>query len=568
MNNCTKWSVGVDESVSAQLGYSLISALTTIFPVKFSPCRNGQYDGLDALIVSATDSGTIVRLAGSGLPVFAVPAHASQQTEAARTFHLLESPALDAALRGYQFDEGEALPITPLPIEEGDQVLAAQGGRPIWLQRRVADVDVTAVAWPLPHFNRGEHICEHFRAGRFIRLLPLLQFFRDLTREAEWDLPPTPACLVVDDPSLYSGTYGHLDFGQLAVAAREQGFHASVAMVPLDAWWVNRQVAKIFRKNALHLSILIHGNNHTRDELAKPASDTENLALLAQALRRWQRVERLPGIEVCRIMECPHGGLSMAMLEPMARLGYEAAFATPAHLLRCNPMTTFPISLGAERTSVGRRTVPLVPRIRAEAGWQTEVRLAAFLRRPVILATHHWDFAEDRHVSEDFAGIINRLPNMRWSSPTAVARAAYQSREDAETLHLQLGSRLVDAPVTNGSRQLLIHRPWLRGATESEVLVVRRQGKELLRISSASDVVGPIPVTKNTALRISSSVANRVDCESVPPPRVRCWPIVRKILVEMRDRTCLRLSPRRQRERVNTLEPEQSAQTCTAAGAH
>lgn len=569
MDNGEKWIVGIDAGVCALLETRLISALAGIFPIEFRPCGNGDYNRLDALIVTTSEHAKLRRFAALGLPIFSVIDPASSRIQAASArFCLEESHSLDASLQGHRFEEHEPVPIAALAAIAGDEVLAVQDGKPVWLKRRVAQVDVTMVAWPLPHFSARDHFYQHFRASRFIQLLPLLQFFRDLTRQADWGSPPTPACLVVDDPSLYSQTYGHVDFGRVAAEAREQGFHVSIATVPLDSWWINRQVGEVFRKNAPNLSVLIHGNNHTRDELAQPTSEAENLALLAQALRRWRRVEHLPGLEVCRVMECPHGALSVAMLEPMARLGYEAAFATTAHLLRCNTAGTFPSGLGSEKTLLGTKALPLISRIPAEAGWQTEVRLAAFLRKPIILATHHWDFAEGICISRDFAGIVNSLPNVRWASPNEIARTAYQFREENETLHLKLGSRLSNIPITPGARQVMIHRPWLRGATESERLTVWAQGNELLRIRSSEEVVGPIALEGGAALGVSCSVLNRVDCDSVPAPRIRYWPFVRKILVEVRDRSCLHLPIQRRDEPANKLAPNgRRAGTSTTVGA-
>jgi hypothetical protein len=443
-------------------------------------------------------------------------------------------------LRGHRFKEQEFVPAITLSAIDGDDVLASQDGKPVWLRRRMERSDVTIVTWALPCFGREDHIHEHFQPGKFLNLLPLLQFLRNLTCRRDWQSPPTTACLLVDDPSLHSKTYGYLDFRRLAADAREQRFYVSIATVPLDCWWISRKVTEVFRENAPRVSILLHGNNHTREELARATSDQESLALLAEALRRFQRLQQQPGIEVCRVMECPHGSLSVAMLEPMARLGYEAAFATTAHLLRCNRSTTFPSSLGADRTLLAKNAVPLIPRIRAESGWQTEVRLAAFLRQPLILATHHWDFSKQSGVPYDFARLVNSLPGVHWTSPTGVARACYQFRQVGDVLHLKLGSRSVDVPIPHAVQRVMIHRPWLNGA-ESELLVVSADGAELYRATSSNDVVGPISLQEGAVLRVSSSVLNPAHYISVPSPRLRYWPLARRLMTEVRDHSRLRV---------------------------
>ncbi len=538
MGVCRQLTIGVRGEALASAVNPLFSALTCVFPVEFRPWTNGDCHGLDALILSGQNPEEIRGAAKAGLPVFAAPAppHSPASARSAE-FRLSESSVLCACLRGHRFEEQEWESASAMPMAADDIVLASQDGKPIWLQRRIEGTDVTLVTSPLPWFTAEDHIYENFQANGFLRLLPLLQFIRNLTSEADWQSPPTPACLLVDDPSLHTRTYGHLDFHRLAVDAREQGFYVSVATVPLDSWWINRQTRELFRENAPRVSVLLHGNDHTYQELARSLPDAENLSLLAQALRRSRRLEQRYGMHVCRVMECPHGSVSVAMLEPMARLGYEAVFASTAHLLRFNPGAAFRSSLGAEHTLLEKKAVPVIPRIRAQAGWQTEVRLAAFLGQPLILAAHHWDFADQRHLAADFVRIVNSLPNVRWGTPTDVARACYQFRQKGDILHLKPGSRRVDVRIPHATRWLMIHRPWLRGTLESELLVVRTQENELFCAASSADVVGPIPVQGGAALQISSSVLNRVDCDSVLPPRLRYWPLVRKLMVEIRDRS-------------------------------
>lgn len=539
MDVCRQFTIGVSGEALAPYANPLFSALASLFPVEFRPWTQASCNGFDALIVSGQYPGEIHCAAATRLPVFAAPTPLSTPAATRSTeFQLEQSSSLHACFRGYRFSEQECIPAAPLPASAGDEVLASQDGKPIWLQRHINGAKVTLVTWPLPYFGPGEHIHENFQSSRFLRLLPLLQFLRNLTRQVDWQSPPTPACLLVDDPSLHSLNYGHLDFRRVAAQAREQNFYVSVATVPLDCWGISRQTAELLRENAPRLSVVVQGNDHTSEELAHAASDAENIALLAQALRRVQHLEEQTGIEVCRVMECPHGSLSVTMLEPMAKLSYEAVFASTAHLLRCNRGETFPASLGAERSLLGRRAAAIIPRIRARTGWQAEVRLAAFWRQPIVLAAHHWDFAGQSHLADEFAEIVNSLPDVCWTTPTGVARSCYQYLQVGDILHIRLGSRLVDVSIPDSVQSVMIHRPWLEEA-EPEVLAVHSGENELFHAMSSADVIGPIPLRGSTALQVSSSVPNKVDCNSVPSPRHRYWPLVRKLMVEVRDRSRL-----------------------------
>lgn len=536
---------------------SLFSALSSVFPVEFRAWSNGDCQDLDALILVGQDAEDIRLAAACGLPVLAFPAGLTSAAQACITeYHLHESSALSASLRGHHFYTQEALPVTQLALTTGDDVIASVSGTPIWLRRREHGANVTLVAWPLPFFSRKDHIYENFQSSNFLRLLPLLQFIRDLIDQTDWQSPPTPACLLVDDPNLHSTTYGHLDFHQLVADAREQKFCVSVATVPLDCWGINRELGQLFRDNTSRFSILLHGNDHTYAELARPRSDNDNLALLAQALRRFQRLQEAR-LKFCRVMEAPHGSLSLAMLEPMARLGYEAVFASTTHLLSWNSGEMFPASLGAKRTLLGKRAATVIPRIRTRAGWESEVRLAAFLRQPIILAAHHWDFAANHHLAEEFAQIVNSLPDVPWASPTGVARACYQFLQIGEVLHIKLDSRLVDVPVPQSAKSVMIHRVWLKGAEEPELLVIRTQDHALFRAVSSADAIGPIPLFGSSRLQISSSLPDATDCNLVPPPPRRYWPFVRKLMVEVRDRSCIPIRPPRYIKPSETPESTQ-----------
>ena len=549
MGVCRHFAIGIRDEGHTLGPNSLFSALAALFPVEFRTWTDGDCHGLDALILSGQEPASLGAVARFGLPVFAaLPPSLTQASTRPSEFFLEQSPTLSPSLRGLHFEDEECAAAAALNAVDGDDVVASQRGEAVWLRRRMERADVTMVSWPLPYFGREDHIYENFRSGRFLRLLPLLQFLRNLTGGADWQSPPTPACLLVDDPNLHTNTYGYLDFRWLADESRRCGFYAAIATVPLDCWWLDRETTELFRENAPRISILPHGNNHTWEELAQPASDVESLSLLAQALRRCRRLEQQQAaVELCRVMECPHGSLSVAMLEPMARLGYEAVFASTDHLLRCNQGTDFPASLGAERTLLDGKAVPIVPRIHASAGWQTAVRLAAFLKQPIILAVHHWDFAGQNQVAEEFAHIVNSLPDVNWASPTGVARACYQFREVGDVLHLRLGSRLVDVSIPDGIREVVIHRPWLQRSEESERLVLRAGKEELFRAETSADVVGPIAVPAGFRLQVASALLNAVDCNSVPAPRRRLWPLVRKLMVEIRDRSCVRV-PLQQRQ--------------------
>ena len=144
------------------------------------------------------------------------------------------SRSLNPSFHGQVMEDGELREFLPLAAMAGDEMLASSDGQPIWILRGQGAGSVHLVgALPLP-VREDEYLWEHFRAGCFIRVLPLIVFLRQLTREIDWQYARRQACFVLDDPSLYWPSYGYVDFRRLAEHARAHDYFASVATIPLD----------------------------------------------------------------------------------------------------------------------------------------------------------------------------------------------------------------------------------------------------------------------------------------------------------------------------------------------
>ena len=152
-------------------------------------------------------------------------------------------------------------------------------------------------------------------------MLPLILFLRTLTEDQRWEQPPLQACFMFDDPNLHWRTYGFVDFAQIAAHAQMHNYHVCFATIPLDTWFVHKPTALLFQQYRDQLSLLIHGNDHIAQELARPYSDEELNRNLRQALRRIDEFERRSGVEVSKVMAPPHGACSESTLGEMAHLG-------------------------------------------------------------------------------------------------------------------------------------------------------------------------------------------------------------------------------------------------------
>ncbi len=515
----------------------LFKALSELYPVEFievAPPVGGQ---LDALLVLDGNIGGGMAAAGDGLPSFVVVAGDGGTAEAANGEVCFGSSMhLDEHLRGQVMAEKDGRAVLSLAVQPGDEVLASKGGHPVWLSRRAGRGACQLVATAPPALRDGEFMFEHLNARRFLPLLPLMNFLRQLVKPMDWLSVSPRCCFVFDDPNLHRPSYGFLDYRLLAGHAAEHSYFVSIATVPLDAWWVNKSVAAIFRSASPRLSLLVHGNNHTFHELSFRRNGVTPLALAAQALCRMERLERSHSLAFSRVLEAPHAVIATEAIGPLVALGYEGALATMEQLVKANPHALWPASVGMARLEMLGGGLALIPRIKMTAHWKNDVLLAAFLKQPIVVAGHHRDARKGLELQADFANLINNLGGSVWATPQGIARTQYEELRQGDALHIRTYSRTVEACAPEGVKRLFVHRPWLRSEEDGEALSVKCAGQEPF-LARGTAIVGPVPIRAPGVLEICSPPPDRVDYRTVRPPRTGCWPVLRKVLTEFRDRS-------------------------------
>ena len=117
--------------------------------------------------------------------------------------------------------------------------------------------------------------------------------------------------------------------GDLAAHAGEHGYHAVIAMVPLDGWLAHPGVIRTFAEHPDRLSICIHGNDHLGPELGRVADEETGIALAARAIRRSRAFELRTGLPVDPVMVPPHEELSEHAAHGLMAAGYEARLRLP-----------------------------------------------------------------------------------------------------------------------------------------------------------------------------------------------------------------------------------------------
>jgi hypothetical protein len=535
--NVQKKVVGVVADSPSSRYEPLLAALAEVYPVEFCRTSLSACRGFDALLLLDGDSAMALPAAAEGQPCLVAGVSRGMELSAGSgEVRFGASTVLDDYLHNQTMVAGGSdLPAFVPAVERGDEVVASVGGKPIWLSRFCGKAACQITGTSLPLMSEKDFLFQYFNEERFLKLLPLMNFLSQLVKDTNWQSISLPACLIIDDPSLYRPSYGHLDFRRLAEHAKKHNFFVSVATIPLDAWWVHRGVAETFRSYNPRLSLVIHGNNHTAGDMLLQHDGDLCLSVAAQALRRMERLQQAHPLEVLKVMEAPHGAIANEMFPHLLALGYEAALGTTRLLTQHNPKVTWPASFGLHRSQILGGGFPVIPRIKMTPNWRNGVLIAAFLRQPVVIVLHHGDIADGYEPLIEIAGTINQLEGVTWTSPLGIARSNYTELRREDSLTIKMYSRRIQLAIPPSVKRLYLNRPWPQNGSREEV-IVRNSVREIFR-GSGLGMFDPVPLESAGELEIYCPPENPVDYRSVRAPGFRCWPVTRKFLMEARDRS-------------------------------
>jgi hypothetical protein len=342
---------------------------------------------------------------------------------------------------------------------------------------------------------------------------------------------PLRASFMFDDPNLHWSTYGYVNYAELLNKAERENFHVSFATIPLDSWYVHDKTANRFRERPERLSLLVHGNNHTRNELARESSPLGCSALLQQAQRRIGKLEARAGLSIDRVMVPPHGACSATMLAALPGEGYEGACISAGSLSAHNPGAAWITELGL-RPAEQILGCPVLPRWALGDVEDGELLVAAYLGRPLILRGHHGDLRDGIDVLVSKASFINGLGSVRWLGNTALMRASHQLNMVGSTAYLRVFSRHVVASIPAFATALIIEPAELDAADER--YLVSGLGPDHL----ASLAYQAIPLSegeKDFALAITRPLT-AAPSAPVVARGLHTASVLRRLLTELRDR--------------------------------
>ena len=499
----------------------LFAGLTELFPIAFKPFLPGISSEVDACVFLGRSDSIAESL---GVPCYVYEKLPIRTVSATNKVTFASTTQLHKAIRGQTLVESSSRELRCCSAKDGDTIYATVEDNPVWTVRGV----IHHVSVDLPHLAENDLLHPHFLTDRWLGLLPFIHFLRHVTADVDWQLPALTACFVIDDPNLHALTYGDLDFRRVAQAARSGNYHVAIATVPMDAWYVNQNVARLFKEYSRHLSLTVHGNDHTRCELTEQGDN--QLSRLGHALRRVDLLEQKAGLDVSRVMVAPHEACSEGTADLMLKLGYEGMTMKLSKLLYWVRDKRWPVECGLRNVIWMGSGFPILRRFRLRDCF-TQARLAAFLGQPIVAYGHHSDCSLD--ILGNSAGTINSI-GVQWADLKSIMRSNYRTKTTGDLLQIQMGSRHIKLIVPEAISHISVERPWMQHA-DTEFLVYK-DGDGGPRRLLAGPVTEPFDVTPGSEVAIQALPKDRVDYQNLATPPVRAWSMIRRVLVETRDR--------------------------------
>jgi hypothetical protein len=301
--------------------------------------------------------------------------------------------------------------LTPIPDE---RVLASTSEGVLWATGGKEGQPTYRSGMPWPSVSPQTPFFQIFSGARFLDALPVIDFLKKYTVEARRPDPPLRAAFMIDDPNLHSMRYGFVDYSDVVRHATRYRYHMSFATIPLDTWYTHPGAARLFKEARSQVSLLVHGNNHLKNELAQVYSLAQRTNLLAQAIERMRRFSARTGVGFSPLMVPPHGACHDEVLRAMPAHGYLGACVSAGSLTHHNPEKPWTKLLGYRPyETIGACDV--LPRWGLTSHVHATVLVAAYLGQAMIVMGHHQDMREGLDRFDRLADYINSLGTVTWA---------------------------------------------------------------------------------------------------------------------------------------------------------
>jgi len=310
------------------------------------------------------------------------------------------------------------------------QHLISIGGRPFMAAVRLERAEILFVA--------SEDVADlNAEVGNaplseyFSRLLPHAMALRYVAGDECWRASKAHASIIIDDPLLRK-SYGFLNFESLLHLAQQHKFHAVIAFIPHNFKRNSPRITRMFQKNASHLSICFHGNDHTEGEFA-----STDLTLLDTLVRvaedRMGQQEQMNGLPCDRVMVFPQGGFSTEAMKVLKSHNFYAAVNTVPH--PAEQPVRLKVSELAQPAVLRYGGFPLFVRKPIRQTQNHDIAFNLFFGRPILIVEHHEVFQLPQSLVEIAARINSMAPEVHWSNLATVVCGSTLSRTSPDGVH-------------------------------------------------------------------------------------------------------------------------------------
>jgi hypothetical protein len=425
----------------------------------------------------------------------------------------------------------------PVLQDSGGEVLAYFDRRPVWVETRKDGCVGQMVSIPLPDLRPGEQPRDYLNGSNFMQLLPLLKFLVTETEKIGWKHAPLRACFTLDDPNLRLPSYGFLNYRELIEQAQKHHFHVALATIPIDVSSTHSGTVSLIRRNSQYVSLLIHGNNHTRAELGWFRSRERSLAILSQSLSRIEWLEKTTGLRADRVMVPPHNAYSDKMAPFLLALGFEGAAIAMTALRDWNPEMVSRPTFGLRMAEVTSDGFPVLGRIGLSAACEGDVVICATLGAPIIFGGHHEAAAGGLDLFSDCAATANSLGDVQWCSLETILRSNYLSRRENCRLLIQPYSCRLELRVPEGVSSMMMIGPHGVDLEKAGAFrLIRKSDVVAGRRSVLVQANTPFDVVPGEAVELISSNLGTIDHRHIKMARPSAWALARRFVSEARDR--------------------------------
>jgi hypothetical protein len=528
---------------------SLFAVLEEVFEVRFEGRRDGDHAGLDGAVLlpgadpaEASHLPRLLATVDEG-PVGPLPPLGKPPAAAGVTLSLGETDPLDRRLRGARLRDESVEGVPGLDPAPAEVVLARRGRDAVWTSRTGSGPTLDRVAVAPAELAADEALRDRVRNGRFLAMVALVSFLRAVCRDVAWQAPPLRATFLFDDPNLHWTSYGYLRFPQLVAEADRHGYHVAMAMVPIDGWFVHPAAGRLFRDRADRLSLVVHGNNHERLELARPTDAMQAQRMLIQAAGRIASFERRWGVPVSRIMVAPHGVCSRDLARALVPLGFDGlSISRPYPWLARPPFPWLKRPEGSSAlagwhpAAVVENGLPVLLR-RGINDPVEDLCLRAFLDQPLIIEAHHDDMRQGIDQLGEVAQMLAALGDVRWESLGRISASNVMTRRDGDSLSVRMFTRRAEVQIPAGVESVTVEVPSLEGPSTQLSLEWEGAGAAGTGHTRSMDAAPRIPVPEGLPSLQIRLVAGERPLPALQP--LPAWPlkaVARRIACEGRDR--------------------------------